>query len=85
MRLTNNNKKNNSKVVTMGSYVGRGRIVPCLCIKGEARERELFFSIIWSPLLRRHLSDHLLWSIFSAIITHFVDLDGVDLSSDLQG
>ena len=25
---------------------------------------------MWSPLVRRHLSDHLLWSIFSVIITH---------------
>ena len=26
--------------------------------------------LMWSPLVRRHLSAHLLWSIFSFIITH---------------
>ena len=26
---------------------------------------------MWSPLVRSHLSDHLLWPIFSVIITHY--------------
>ena len=30
----------------------------------------LFFLKVWSPLVRRHLFDHLLWSIFRSSFTH---------------
>ena len=36
--------------------------------KSWALSTNLFF--MWSTLVRRYLSDHLLWSIFSVIITH---------------
>ena len=30
----------------------------------------LFFLLLWSLLVRRYLSDHLLWSIFQSSVTH---------------
>ena len=37
---------------------------------GVVSEMFLFYFLMWSPLVRKHLSDHPLWSLFSVIFQH---------------
>ena len=38
-----------------------------------------YFLYMWSPLVRRHLSEHLLWSIFQSSVTHITHYDGIQI------